>query len=104
MRKKSFLRIDLQKAYALHIETVVAFHIGNVEEDGVAVGATYDGSHTMHIGWELANGMGRATACARSQSTCHLKWKDLIQNASSGIAIKCVLHNVSPVGSNGYFR
>src|SRR5438034_9919463 len=72
----------------------------DADERGIARGTADDRPHAVHIDSERTNDIGCTTVSTGCLHECHVKGKDLLQDAPSSVAIKFVLHYASPVGPN----
>src|SRR6266567_403831 len=93
-------RVDLQEAHAPHVQPIASPGLRDADERGIAGGTAYDRPHAMYVGCQRTNDIRGTAACTGGLNKCHIKGKDLLQDARGRIAIKLVLHHVSPVGPN----
>src|ERR1700758_2913539 len=90
--------VNLKDAHASHVQPVTSFHMGNSDQCSIAAGTTQDCSHTVDVSSQCPDVVQSAAPGARCVGKRHLKWKDLLKDSGSCIAIQSILHHATPVG------
>src|SRR6202011_1194550 len=79
-------RADLQDAHAPHIEPVASPGLRYANERGMGGRAAYNRPTPSFVGCERTNEISASAARTGGLNKCHIKGKDLLQDARGSIA------------------